>query len=306
MSLYQDLRPTSLNDLIGNKSLVKSLKKIISQSGAERPHTFLFTGERGTGKTTTARIIANELGSDGINTEELNGSDNRGIDDMRRVIQIANIAPMGGKCRVFILDEIHKLTGDAMNCLLKVLEDVPKSTYFILCSTDPDKIIKTIRSRCITYRFELLNDAEMEILLESVLVKIDKIIPDSVFFEILDCADGSPRQALVLLEQVLSLEDEEEQLNLLKKSQIEHSVIELCRILLKGGKWREIVVLYKGIPETEPETIRRVIIGYMKSVLLGSDNSRAYELIRIFEKDVFNSGEAGIVKMLYESYLEDK
>ncbi len=219
MSLYQDLRPTSLNDLIGNKSLVKSLKKIISQSGAERPHTFLFTGERGTGKTTTARIIANELGSDGINTEELNGSDNRCIDDMRRVIQIANIAPMGGKCRVFILDEIHKLTGDAMNCLLKVLEDVPKSTYFILCSTDPDKIIKTIRSRCITYRFELLNDAEMEILLESVLVKIDKIIPDSVFFEILDCADGSPRQALVLLEQVLSLEDEEEQLNLLKKIQ---------------------------------------------------------------------------------------
>jgi len=94
-----------LSELVGNKSTVKSLKKIVSQSGGERPHTFLFTGERGTGKTTSARILSKAFGAGDIDIEELNGSDSRGIDDMRRVIQIANIAPMGGKCRVFIIDE---------------------------------------------------------------------------------------------------------------------------------------------------------------------------------------------------------
>ena len=308
MSLYQDLRPKDFNSMIGNKSTIKSLKKIISQPPIERPHTFLFTGERGTGKTTSARILSKEFGAGDIDVEELNGSDNRGIDDMRRVIQIANIAPMGGKCRVFILDEIHKLTGDAMNCLLKVLEDVPKSTYFILCSTDPDKIIKTIRSRCITYRFELLNEKEMELLLDIILKKIVKDIPDSVFFGIVNCADGSPRQALVLLEQVLSLEDENEQLNLLKKSQIEHSIVEIGRLILRESSWKNIVEIYKGISDNEPEIIRRCLLGYFKSVLLNSNDKsfKVCDIIRILEKNTFDGGEAQLLRMLFDCSLKEK
>ncbi len=150
-----------------------------------------------------------------------------------------------------------------------------------------------------------MTDEEMGVLLQATLGGIGREISDLIFFGIIDCADGSPRQALVLLEQVLSLEEEKEQLDLLKKSVIEHEVIELCRLLLKGGKWETISAVYKGIPEAEPEMIRRTILGYMKSVLLSNNNGKAFRLIKIFSGDVFTFGVPALVGMLYESYLEE-
>jgi len=304
MSLYQDIRPQTLDELFGNKETVKSLKKLLKQP--ERPHTYLFTGERGTGKTTTARIMARELGCSDIDLEELNGSDNRGIDDARHSIMLAHTAPMGGKCRVIIWDEAHKLTNEAMNALLKVLEDTPKTTYFILCSTDSDKLLKTVRSRCTTYKFELLKEEIMQEFLETVLSYLDKNLPDKVFFGLIDCSDGSPRDALVLLEQLVLLDTEDEQVKLLKKTQVEHETIEVGRLLLKKVSWRNIAEIYKGLSDVDPENLRRCLLGYMKTVLLsGSDRSiLARDIIEILEKNTFDGGEAQLLRMLFDCTKE--
>jgi len=308
MSLYQDIRPTKLDNIIGNESTVKSLNKILKSKS--KPHTFLFHGERGTGKTTCARILVKELGCADIDCIELNGADNRGIDDARSVISIANTSPMGGKCRVIIWDEAHKMTNECQNALLKVLEDTSESTYFILCSTEPDKLLKTVRSRCTQYKFELLNEEDMIILIGNTLKELEKDIDDTIFFGIIDYSNGSPREALVLLEQVLTLDKSEEQISLIKKSLIEHDIIEMCRILLKGGSWKSIIQIYKGIKDIDVEVARRVILGYMKTVLL-NENERdsnkqeiANNIIRIFSKNTFDSGEAGLVGLLYNAFKE--
>jgi len=302
MSLYHKLRPQSLNGLFGNKETVKSLKKLLKMDN--RPHTYLFTGERGTGKTTTARILVKELGCSDIDLEEMNGSDNRGIDDARHAIMLAHTSPIGGKCRVIIYDECHRCTRECQDALLKVLEDTPKTTYFILCSTNPEKILKTVRSRCTTYHFELLSEELMQEFLESTLENLDRDLDDTVFFGLIDCTEGSPRDALVLLEQILLLDNKDEQIKLLKKTQIEHEGIEICRLLLRGGNWKSIVEIYKGIQGTDAETIRRLIIGYMKVVMLKETDkkrlNRAYNVIRILEKNTFDGGEALLLRMLYE------
>lgn len=301
MGLYNEIRPNKLNELLGNKSTIKSLKSILKSDN--RPHTFLFCGERGTGKTTTARIMINELGCSNLDTLELNGSDNRGIDDAREVISIANTAPMGGKSRVIIYDEAHKLTNEAQNALLKILEDTPDTTYFILCSTDPDKLLKTVRSRCTMYKFELLNDNDMQELIERTLEKLNIELNDEIFLGIIDCANGSPRDALVLLEQIISVTDVKEQKSLLKKSLIEHDSIEICRLLMKGGSWKEISLVYKGIKDNDSENMRRLILGYMKTVLLSANNeknmARASEVINLMKDDLFASGESELINNLY-------
>jgi len=307
MSLYQKIRPKSLNYLIGNESTIKSLKKVLKSP--DRPHTYLFCGEQGTGKTTTARIMAKDLGCSNIDCLELNGSDNRGIDDAREAISIANTAPMGGKCRVIIYDEAHKLTNEAQNALLKVLEDTPESTYFILCSTDPDKLLKTVRSRCSTYRFELLNEDQMSELLSTALETLEKEIEDdNVFFGIIDSAGGSPRNALVILEQLLSVNKPEEQKALLKKLLVEHDVIEICRLLVRGGSWKSIAEIYKGIKDVDAEIIRRTILGYMKQVMLNEKDtdrvSIASDIIHALSKNTFDSGEPHLVAMLYDATIK--
>lgn len=300
MSLYSTLRPKSFDEIVGNSATVESLKNIVKMKPSLRPHTFLFTGTRGTGKTTSARILVKEFGCASIDLMELNGADNRGIDDARRVINVAHVSPMGGDCRIFIYDEYHKATGDNMNALLKIIEDVPKSTYFIFCSTEPDKILKTIKNRCTIYRFELLSERDMEELITTILDKLDKSIPDNVYWKIIDASEGCPRQAIVLLEQVLTVESEQSQLDILKKAQIEHEVVDLCRILLKGGNWKQVVTIYKGLPDVEPEQVRRAINGYMKNVLLNNGSPRAAVIISYLEDNLFNSGEAGLVKSLFE------
>jgi len=306
MSLYQNMRPKSLDILIGNKSTVKSLKQVFKSK--DRPHAYLFCGERGTGKTTTARILVKELGCAEIDCMELNGADNRGIDDAREIIAIANVAPIGGKCRVIIYDEAHKLTNEAQNALLKVLEDTPETTYFILCSTDPEKLLKTIRSRCSTYRFELLTSEQMTELLENVLTELEKDLDDNIFYGIIDCANGSPRDSLVLLEQILTLEDPKEQKILLKKSLIEHDTVEMSRLLLKGGSWKSIVEIYKGIKDVDSEVIRRSILGYMKTIMLNERDldkiEIACQIINALSKNTYDSGEPHLIAMLYEASMK--
>ena len=301
--LYQKLRPKLFSDVLGNASTISALSKML-KSKDTMPHTFLFYGPSGCGKTTLARILATELKCNVSDMEELNGANQRGIDDARGMIDRANNLPMFGKSRVFIMDEMHMLTRDAMNSLLKILEDVPSHAYFILCSTEPDKILKTIRNRCTAFQVELLSEDDIGDLLDYALGEVKMDVPDDIFNNLIICAEGSPRKALVLLEQVLSVENEKEQKKLLIKGAIEKDVIDLCRAILNGDSWSKVAGIYKSIPNPDAEVIRRIILGYMKSVLLNSIGGKAITAARIIsymEDDTFNSGEGGLVGRIFLS-----
>jgi len=306
MSLYQDVRPQTFDEVFGNKAIVQALKKMVKMSPEKRPHAYLFHGKSGTGKTTLARIFAREIGCSGVDLHELNGSDHRGIDDARRVIEQSASCPIASDSRVFIWDECHKMTADAQNAILKIIEDSPPHAYFIFCSTEPEKILKTIRNRCICLQTESLSDSDMTALLDKVLDDIERDVEDEVFESIIITAEGSPRQALTLLELVLSIDasDTESKLSVIERARAEYQVIDLCRILIKGGQtWKKVVECYKGI-DAEPEQIRRAILGYCKAILLGNSNmrtmNRAALLISYLEGNTFDLGEPKLVKDLFE------
>jgi DNA polymerase III gamma/tau subunit len=303
MSLYNDFRPASLDEIFGNEATVKSLSKFITMSPDKRPHTYMFTGPSGCGKTTLARILANEYGCSNMDLIELNAANTRGIEAMREVVDQSHLAPMDGKARVVILDESHQLTTPAQQALLKVLEDTPRYAYYIFCTTDPQRIIPTIRNRCTTFQVNTLSPQEIGDLVDGILKVLETTISDNIWEKLIATTDGSPRKALVLLEQLISLDNEEEQEKIIYRSQTETETIELCRALLRGCDWNTVIEIYKGINDKEPEKIRRAILGYMKSVALNSNTDTAMKsvgIIAVFENSTFDSGEAGLIRMLYQ------
>ena len=157
--LYKRFRPKSLDAVVGNGGTVAALQKFLKKGNL--PHTILFKGPSGCGKTTLARILAKELGCGVLDLREYNSADFRGIDTIRDISRIMTNAPAAGNCRVFILDEAHQLSKDAQNAALKILEDTPKHVYFFICTTDPQKLIATIRSRCTEMPVDLLKLDEM-------------------------------------------------------------------------------------------------------------------------------------------------
>ena len=153
MPLHITYRPNKFAEIIGNKSTVKTIQNKIN--GDDPPHAILLHGPSGCGKTTLARIISTELGCN-INSNDFNELDIAqltGVDTAREIRQNMNFLPMESKCRVWLLDEFHKASASFQNAMLKALEDTPKHVYFILCTTDPQKVIKTVQTRCQKYKY---------------------------------------------------------------------------------------------------------------------------------------------------------
>ena len=144
LELYRKYRPTTLDQMVGNEATIKSLKKELENGS----HTFLFTGNAGCGKTTLARIIAKEVGAGELSIREINSADNRGIDTAREVMEQMRFNPSDGDALVWILDEVHMISSAGPNAFLKALEDTPSHCYFFLCTTNPEKLISPLKTRC--------------------------------------------------------------------------------------------------------------------------------------------------------------
>ena len=207
MSLYRKYRPSSLSELRGNIEVVTSLQNLLSED--KFPHAILLHGPTGCGKTTVGRIIATELGSQGLDFKEVDSADFRGIDTIREIRKNSQYKPVESKCRVWIIDECHKLTNDAQNAFLKILEDTPEHVYFVLCTTEPEKLIKTIRSRCLQMQMSPLSDADMSKLLRVTARAEGERLEKEVLDQIIMDSLGLPRTALQILEQVISVPDEQ-------------------------------------------------------------------------------------------------
>jgi DNA polymerase-3 subunit gamma/tau len=287
MSLYNKYRPTSLDQIKGNAEIVQTLFGMLKKKD-EFPHSLLFHGGTGLGKTTLARIISKEIGCVGNDYREINSADFRGIDTVREIINQSMYMPLEGDVRVWVLDEIHKATGDAQNALLKILEEPPKHVYFILCTTEIQKLLPTIRGRCSQFQVSPLTDSQMFGLLRRIAKdegqELDKIIYDQIIQDSL----GHPRNAIQILEQVLNV-PEDKRLEVAKQTAVEQSqIIELCRALLNGDKWSKVKGIVEGLKTQEAEDIRRAVLGYMQAVLLKGENDRAAAIIETFWEPTYN------------------
>ena len=211
-NLYRRYRPLSLSEVVGQEQVTKTLEKSLAQG--KIGHAYLFVGPRGCGKTSVARILAHavngfdyELEDDYVDIIEIDGASNRGIDNIRELREKVAIAPTVGKYKVYIIDEVHMLTKEAFNALLKTLEEPPAHAIFIMATTDAYKVPVTITSRAQTYTFKLASHKVMFDFLKNVCANEKITIADEALDVIVRRGGGSFRDSLSLLDQISTLSD---------------------------------------------------------------------------------------------------
>ena len=317
MELYKKHRPKRLKHIFGNTTVINSI-----QSKAQKdniPHALLFTGPKGTGKTTLGRIVASLVGcppkTDNFDYIELDSGMFGGIDVVRNIRKQIRFKPLNNKCKVVLIDEIHMLgTGGssmknpAQNALLKLLESTPDHVYFILCTTDPQMLIAPLKSRCIPYELKTLKDSDMEVLLNKVIRKEKAEVPDDVIKQIILGSEGSPRNALQNLDKVIDMEEDSMLTAATEQKEVHEASIDLCRKLLTSNTWKEIQQLLKGLKNEDPERIRRHILQYMGTVLLGDkpkSHKRAQSVLLTFEDPLYSTGFPGLISFCYSCIVGD-
>ena len=298
-SLAVKYRPKKLGDIIGNSRTVLALRTMMERT--DMPHTMLFTGPSGSGKTTLARIVARRVQCSPHDLQEMNTADFRGIDSIRDIVRNMNLAPMFGPTRVWILDECHSLTKDAQHALLKALEDTPAHVYFILATTDPEKLLPTIRTRCVTFQVEALADKDMEALLKKVITaEGNPEVPQEAIDQIVQDSIGSARMAMSILDKVIALDAGDMLASAKQAAAIQNEAIQLCRALIAKKPWREIAKILLGL-DADPETVRRAVLGYAQAVLLKGDNAQAAVVLMSFRAPLYDVGKPGLTIACYES-----
>jgi len=296
---YKKYRPECLEGVVGNKATVTSLTGLLDKGAF--PHAVLLHGPSGCGKTTIGRIIKTELGCDDMDFVELDSGQFRGIDSIRDIRDQMSLAPLNGKCRIWLIDECHKMTNDAQNAFLKSLEDTPSHVYFILCTTDPQKMIKAIQTRCMQFAVEPLTPEEVgKGILIPVCTAENLTVPRDVLKIIARGCEGSARTALVALEQVASLKTEEEMKQAVNAILVsDESSANLANLVMKRD-WKGAAVFLKAF-QGDAESQRRGILGYLQSVLLNNSSPDVWEAMTCFEKPYYDLGKAGLTMSVFEA-----
>ncbi len=205
-TLYRKYRPQTFADVVGQDAIVQSLTKAIADN--KIAHAYLFTGSRGTGKTTIARIVAHDLGVQPVDIEEIDAASNRGIDDIRALREAVHSLPFSSPHKVYIIDEVHMLTKEAFNALLKTLEEPPKHIIFILATTDLEKVPETIVSRCQTVMFRRPTETILANHVIDIAKREGRTLEPAAAGLIAMLADGAFRDALGILQKVLNSNDD--------------------------------------------------------------------------------------------------
>ena len=221
-ALYREYRPEVFEEVIGQEHIVKILRNQLKQNSVS--HAYLFCGTRGTGKTTTARLIAKAVNciSDGerpcgecenckaikegtfMDLMEIDAASNNGIDNIRELRESIKYPPSVGRKKVYIIDEVHMLSTAAFNAFLKTLEEPPDNVMFILATTEPQKLPQTILSRCIRMDFRRVSEKQIFGRMEEICQKRNVQIDEDALWLVAANADGSVRDGLTLLDQCIS------------------------------------------------------------------------------------------------------
>lgn len=202
IALYRKYRPQKFSDVLGQDHIVKVLEGSVKIKRIS--HAYLFTGARGTGKTSIARILAREIGCQEEDLYEIDAASNRGIDDIREIKQSVSASPFRSPYKVYIVDEVHMLTKEAGNALLKTLEEPPSYVVFILATTEPDKLPETVISRCQVFNFKRPSQIVLRDMVSVVAKKEGFSLEPSSADLIAVLSEGSFRDALGILQKILS------------------------------------------------------------------------------------------------------
>ena len=310
MELARKYRPDSISGLWGNKESKEILTGLLEKDKAGKaiPHTLLFIGASGTGKTTSARAFFNDLGIGGADLTEINASDHNGVDDMRALIDSADYRPMMSDKKGIILDEVQMLSSNAQDAILKLLEEPPAYLYIALCTTDPQKIKNTIKTRAIKIELKTLPSKTMVRCLSSVMEEEDQDWDMEVLEAIAEKSEGVPRTALKLMDKVLGMDTEKALAVVAKETGADEEdpdIRALCQKLLKQADWKEVSPILKKIKGQDAEAVRRIVAGYMSAVLLNSGDIAAATVLSYFTDSFFASGYAGLVLACF-SAVNDK
>jgi len=202
LALYRKYRPKKFTEVIGQDHIVKVLRGALESKNVS--HAYLFSGSRGTGKTSVARIFADEIGTSPNDIYEIDAASNRGIDDVRELREGVSVLPFESPYKVYIIDEVHMLTKEAFNALLKTLEEPPKHAIFILATTEMEKLPETIISRCQSFVFKRPNHEVLRTMATSVAKKEGfKLEPEAADLVAI-LGDGSFRDTHGILQKVIS------------------------------------------------------------------------------------------------------
>lgn len=286
MSLHTKYRPSNFEGVLGQDSVVQSLLRVIED---KRAKAFIFAGPSGTGKTTLARILANEFANQAAtvaNIEEIDAATNSGADAIRAVVGRTAYRAVGASpAKSIILDEAHRLSSAAWTVLLKPIEEPPSHIYWMLCTTEPGKIPKPIQTRCLRYDLKPVKD---ELIYELLLrvVEAEKFdVSEEVIEAVAEAAVGSPRMALVGLEACLQCVSASEARATLRNATSAPEAINLARWLVNGAKggWPEAIITLKLLDGFDSESIRIAIVNYLSAVLMNTSGDKAKRLLRILE-----------------------
>lgn len=205
LALYRKYRPKSFDEVLGQDHIVTILKNAVKLGRVS--HAYLFAGPRGTGKTSVARILAKEIGCADVDLIEIDAASSRGIDEIRALREAVNFVPFEGKVKVYIIDEVHMLTKEAFNALLKTLEEPPSHVVFILATTELEKVPETIVSRCQNFSFRKIQENLLRDSVVSIAKKEGFEVDDEAAGLIALSSEGSFRDSQSILDQVFSLGD---------------------------------------------------------------------------------------------------
>lgn len=200
--LYRKYRPSDWSEVVGQEHIVSVLTQSITNTSFA--HAYLFTGSRGTGKTSVARIFAKALGTNPEDIIEIDAASNRGIDDIRALREAVRSFPFSSPFKVYIIDEVHMLSKDAFNALLKTLEEPPAHVIFILATTELDKVPETILSRCQVFSFRKPTEKILTTMVEDIAAREKASIDIEAASLIGFLGDGSFRDTYGLLQKTLS------------------------------------------------------------------------------------------------------
>lgn len=285
-------RPSTLDDVVGHAAVVKSLRKVLKEGSAR---AFLFTGPSGVGKTTLSRVVASAVGCAPADLLEIDAATYTGIDDMRSVTAGLLYRPLGeGAVKAVIIDEVHGLSKQAWNSLLKMLEEPPSWVYWFLCTTETGRVGTTLQTRCLRYDLKPIPTKTLNELLERVVEaegwELARGVPDLLLHE----ANGSARQLLSNLAVCAAAKSRAEAAELLRSAEEASEAVDLARALVRGARWKDVQTILETLKETNAESVRHVVRAYTTKVVLGAakeaDAGRGLEILDAFSEP-FNQSD---------------
>lgn len=290
-SLYRAYRPHTFADLVGQEQVVAPLIEQLKEKKVG--HAYLFAGSRGLGKTSVARIFANELKVDNRDLYEIDAASNNSVDDIRALTEQVYTLPFNSTFKVYILDEAHMLSKGAWNAFLKTLEEPPAHAIFILATTELEKVPETVRSRCQVFEFKKPTRAGLSALVASVAKKEGCTLEPAGADLVAMLAEGSYRDALSILEKVLASSKDKK----LTLSEVEQAtgaprhalVLALVAALAEGSKDTALVAIHEAAAQgVDMNLYLSLVLELMRQVLLARHSATIKaELVKELGADVF-------------------